>query len=214
MLWRRACLASWRHPDKVGTGSAASTSSCTTTGEGTRRLTPSQGARPQKTGWGRNAASSHPPECAPTMTIAFCRKNSETRCLSPLRSKVAKCRSANGVKVALNLPRDELQAKPALDCGSNNSRLPPSVHTAKARGAEWGKAVAAATAVQGASRKAILKRASGEQYRRQPGYLITGWEVRGGPRWRASKTADPQNRSALHPPETAISQTRKFSIDW
>jgi len=46
-----------------------------------------------------------------------------------------------------------LRATPALECGSSGDRLPTAVNAAKGASGEARKAVAAATALQGASRK-------------------------------------------------------------
>jgi hypothetical protein len=52
-------------------------------------------------------------------------------------------------------PKDG-SARSALECGSSSYRFPPLVHTAKVEGME-GKAVAAATAVQGGLRTLHLR---------------------------------------------------------
>ena len=57
--------------------------------------------------------------------------------------------------MSLGLATVNENARSALECGSSSYRFPPSVHTANVQGAE-GKAVAAATALQGAFGTAII----------------------------------------------------------
>ena len=80
-------------------------------------------------------------------------------------------------------------ARSALECGRGSYRLPPSVHTANVRGAE-GKAVAAATALQGVfgtatfipvtwrRREKIDFFTASQPFRRVPAGLLAGPQYR------------------------------------